>query len=48
MSAPTVEHLRAGVEELVRESRAAQGLPPRVEDPATIARVATLIKVGGR
>lgn len=27
----------------VSESRSAQGLPPRVEDPATLAKVATLL-----
>lgn len=55
MSAPTVQDLREGierlrvdVEELVRQSRAMQGLPPKVEDPAVIARIATLMKAGDR
>jgi hypothetical protein len=31
---------------LVRCSREAQGLPPKVEDPAALARVAGLLVVG--
>lgn len=31
----------------VSESRHAQGLPPRVEDPATLATVATLLTAAG-
>ena len=31
------------VAELVAASRAAQGLPPRIEDPATLSRVASII-----
>ena len=30
--------------ELVAESRHAQGLPPHVEDPATLVRVAQLLR----
>ncbi len=30
--------------ELVAESRHVQGLPPHVEDPATLARVAQLLR----
>lgn len=36
-----------GAEAAVR-SRAAQGLPERIEDPATLARVATLLLAGSR
>ncbi len=32
---------------LARESREAQGLPPTIEDPATIARVVSVM-LGGR
>jgi hypothetical protein len=32
--------------ELVCRSREAQGLPPKVEDPAALARVAGLLFVG--
>ena len=32
----------------VTESRLAQGLPPRVEDPAVLARVATLLAAARR
>lgn len=28
---------------MAAESRAAQGLPPMIEDPATLARIATLL-----
>ena len=39
MSTPTIE-------DRVTSSRRAQGLPARVEDPAVIARVATLLLRG--
>lgn len=33
----------AAIDELVGASRARQGLPPKVTDPATVARLAALI-----
>ena len=35
------------VEDLVRESCAAQGVPLTVEDPEVLARVASLLRTGG-
>jgi hypothetical protein len=32
----------------VRESRAAQGLPPTVEDPATLERVAEILRLAAK
>jgi hypothetical protein len=32
-----------GIEELVSVSRAAQGLPPKIEDPAVLEQVAALV-----
>lgn len=43
MSAPAVD-----IAQLVERSRAAQGLPPRVEDATTISRIVTLVKAGGQ
>ena len=37
-----------GIEVLVRDGRAAQGLPPKIEDAAILARVANILKAGGR
>jgi hypothetical protein len=34
----------AYIPSLVSESRAAQGLPPKIEDPATLAKVAALLR----
>ena len=31
------------IRRIVRESRAAQGLPPHVQDPATLERVAAIL-----
>lgn len=44
MSAPTIA-------QRVAESRAAQGLPPKVIDPSVVARIATVLRAaeaGGR
>ena len=38
---------RAAVAEIVRASRAAQGLPPTVTDPSVLARLAVLLQDRG-
>jgi hypothetical protein len=41
------EALGRQVVELVERTRAEQGLPPRVEDPSTLSRIADLVATGG-
>ncbi len=43
---PTIDvALDKDIKRLMERSRAAQGLPPRITDPAVLARVAALVQV---
>ena len=37
---------QADIDRIVAETRAAQGLPPRVEDPVVLAQVADMLLAG--
>lgn len=43
---PEEEHFRGVAAEMVAQSRAAQGLPPCVEDDAALRRVAVVVTSG--
>ena len=43
MDASTAPSVIPDIARIVRESRAAQGLPPTIEDPAVIRRIAVLL-----